>query len=167
MTINTDGRRRLTILANYIEHMDEKYINMDTWFDGDTKVIGETGAIREDFETIDCHTAACAAGWACSIPELNKEGLYLKIKPSGVWSSGAAIPHYGDISNWNALEKFFDLTMEQGERLFDTEWYGEEYKFEEVYDDDDGQLLKWPVTGKMVADNIRSVLAEDAETTST
>lgn len=90
------GDERLAILAEFLEKFEEtakQRFDMGVWF--------------EDNDLFDlCGAAACALGWAATIPVLRREGLQL----SGCFSQLPTFRigdawHYGT----SAAERFFEL----------------------------------------------------------
>lgn len=64
----------------------------------------------------DCGTVACAVGHACLDPRFNAMGLTINIDDKR--------PLFGGLSNWPAVQKFFDIEEETAEMLF------QEYSYE-------------------------------------
>ena len=70
MTITTDAKtstRRLLKLANFLEQLSRERFDYAHWVGGDWK-----GAID-----LSCGTTACAGGWATTMPEFRRLGLFL------------------------------------------------------------------------------------------
>lgn len=67
-----------------------------------------------DVPDIPCGTAACMAGWACTIPAFARQGL-----TAAVYGSNYIVPAYGTDEGFTALEAFFDITSDECEYLFD------------------------------------------------
>lgn len=65
----------------------------------------------------ECGTVACAAGYACTIPELKAEGLGLS-GDSGYSSTKQFCPSFQGTHRWTALSKFFKLTNAETQWLF-------------------------------------------------
>jgi len=122
-TLTADHRRRLTILADWLEaHAEEiaPKFRMAQWFGrGDPH---------------DCGTAACAAGWATRIPELQADGLYVAVTPLGFPRILYGNHHYTSSS----LDGFFGV-------------WG---PFDPM------QYARRPITPAHVVARIRSILAE-------
>ena len=62
----------------------------------------------------NCNTVACAAGWACSIPEFAEAGLHLQYADDE--KTDCSI-HYND-EFCNPLEEFFDMSRGEVENIF-------------------------------------------------
>jgi hypothetical protein len=99
---------RLLKLANFLENdVPPPRFKMDEWSD------------TRDFAPEVCGTAACAIGWATTIPAFRIEGF------TGKQSDQANIvyPSYRSYESWEAVEKFFGLGKRKAEYLFDDENY--------------------------------------------
>ena len=102
--------QRLYTLADVIENLETKQINMDLFLERNEK---------------GCLSAGCVLGWAAVTPEFNEQGLV------AVWSK--KYPKQPDIilnkgkrgEEWNddAGEKFFGISF----RAFDTWEHAQEY----------------------------------------
>lgn len=87
------AKDRLTTLVKLLETVvPANKFDMGTW-------ISTYGNIVDLFSDDYCGTTACAAGWACTLPEFQLAGLSL--------DNGA--PRYNGYSFIPALEQFFDL----------------------------------------------------------
>ncbi len=103
--------------------------------------------IRMDFWFDECGTVACAGGWACRIPEFQAAGLRTSYDPSradDIYSCPTPVfsDEDGEWDGYEALGAFFGLWNPYW--LFDPDEYRHEH----------------PVTGTVVANRIRSLLAE-------
>jgi hypothetical protein len=58
----------------------------------------------------DCGTTGCAIGWACAMPFFIKEGF--------VWDLERHGPSFGNLTDWEAINAFFDIPARLSERLF-------------------------------------------------
>lgn len=109
---------RLKTLADYLRiSVPKEHFDLACWVDIDGGEIVD-GAITK----IGCDTAACAVGWACSIPELHQQGLYFDAKEE--------VPVFGAYRNWNAVRAFFELTPKEADHLF----YDDSYEYEDRQD---------------------------------
>lgn len=102
--------RRLTKLANYMDKLPEeqaKRFDMFNWFGhyGEHEVKSKSRA----FIKRDCGTKACAAGWACTMPEFKRAGLKIDRDDQ---------PTYKKHHSWSAVQKFFDLHEVHAESIF-------------------------------------------------
>ena len=105
------NKRRLRVLRNFLANKKfTGHFDMTRW----------AGQIRNKQPT--CGTAACAAGWATTIPSFRKAGLYLT-----VWG-----PAYQDLNTrssdgstngYNALARFFGISYDDASELFDPSKY--------------------------------------------
>lgn len=93
--------QRLSTLANFMDNLKlgfRQEFDMTKW--------------RTD-KTL-CGTVCCAAGWGAHVPEFLALGYRVENKQ---WSAG--IPYFAGETDWMAVKKFFDVTQEQGAKLFD------------------------------------------------
>src|SRR5271166_2850595 len=97
------NRDRLLTLANYLETVPPEKFDLAIW-------------VEYDKET-KCMTAACAVGHACSIPEFISAGLHMEDGYKDV--DTCPIPVFGQDAAWNAVYRFFDLTLRDALYLFD------------------------------------------------
>lgn len=101
------NRARLATLAAHLETVPRHLFNMNSWCDlGGAKI--SNGAIPKP----TCNTRACAAGWACSIPELNKAGLKLRRQ----WDY--IEPEFENHRATSALMLFFGIDQHIAQRIF-------------------------------------------------
>ena len=101
---------RLTTLAKFLRTVPEKKFDLTSWRDSHRTTDDE---LRDP----TCNTAACAVGWACSLPEFKAEGLGFK---------GGPYQSHGELGNtygWPAVREFFFLDSEQANYLFDFSSY--------------------------------------------
>lgn len=127
------NKKRLLKLADFLDTLKPKNFDVSEW------ARQGTVWIRGDEVKPDCGTVACAAGWACFIPEFQRLGLMLAPNREGVFV--VCFDHYwGD----DAIEIFFGLGEDSSltSRIF----------YQDGYDDS-------RVTPKMVAKRIRQVVA--------
>ncbi len=60
----------------------------------------------------------CACGWACMIPEIKNEGLYIKVTQ---WSM---FPQFNQKSKYPAIASYFGISLVQAKYLFSSLYYG-------------------------------------------
>lgn len=133
---------RLLKLADYLEKLPRGAIKMDAWLT-DNKV-GDNYTTLERLnglaevkkgrkvklkaapveEVRGCGFAACAVGWACTIPEFRKAGLRLEAKQESKHDSFAMWPKYNGLKGFEAAAKFFGIEPETAEYLFDGDSFG-------------------------------------------
>ena len=118
------NKERLIALADFVDkQVDPKQFNMSRFF---------SKLVDKDKPEIKCGTTACLAGWACTMPEFQKDGLKV-----GIWESyhtDMSVPLYQGLQSFRALALFFDLTAEQAEYLFGE--YNDQEETRERHDDD-------------------------------
>lgn len=136
--MNAIGKRRLLKLAEFLEtaKIPRKRFDMSTWAEaqGDSCVA--------DVQLKDCGTAACACGWATTIPSFRKAGFRLVYDPD---SPDLPDLQFGEDKEFAAVEAFFNLEECDATSLFRAEAYEE------------GRA-----TPKRVAKRIRSFVAKHA-----
>jgi hypothetical protein len=65
---------------------------------------------------LECGMAACAVGWACTIPAFQKEGLMMR---AGVYLDDTNLrPFFDGEEHFDAVMKFFDIDETRARRLF-------------------------------------------------
>jgi hypothetical protein len=108
------GRDRLLKLADFLENQDQKHFNMWNWF----RHIGQDGH-KHDFGSkltektlTHCGTAACALGWAATMPFAKKDGVCYV--PERGFKIGKRIVFGEQASN-----RLFGLNVEQHYNLFE------------------------------------------------
>lgn len=76
----------------------------------------------------DCGTVACAAGWACTMPEFNRAGLHMTGDPGApAWYKDN--PEYCGrpvLYNYTALQKVLECRFHVTNGLFNPEYYSNE-----------------------------------------
>ena len=112
------NRARLNTLANALDvHPAPAQFDLRDWFLDYTK--DQTlPAITTDNDPIYCGYAACAVGYACTLPELRAEGL--------AFTTAGGEPNepvYNGATGWQAVRDFFDLTHDAAACLFDVNSY--------------------------------------------
>jgi hypothetical protein len=96
------------VLAEFLEtRVPASKFDLDSWTQDDCA----TG--------VSCDTAACAVGWACSIPEFRAYGFVLNGNPN-------AEPFFDGELGWEAVIKFFDIHRSAAEFLFYSGKYDDE-----------------------------------------
>ena len=105
---------RLTLLADTLEMpvVKASCFNLNWWFHGDFPA--NLDGLPE------CDAAACAIGIACLIPEFQALGFRLER------FGGNYLPTFGDHMGYRAVERFFGLTSDGAEDLFDRSSYDQE-----------------------------------------
>jgi hypothetical protein len=96
---------RLTLLANVLESLDgfiSPHFTMLGW-----STVGDNNATTPK-EVVDCGSAACAAGYAATIPQFRREGFKLE----------RGLPTFGRYTGFAACERFFGLNSRQANRVF-------------------------------------------------
>ncbi len=107
--MNATGKRRLLKLADFLYSLPRRTkFNMDFF------------AEKIDDGKPACGTAACAAGWAASIPSFRRAGYKLIRQRHGGFSGGigAIVPAFRKARGDDALNDFFDLEHYQTIQLF-------------------------------------------------
>lgn len=101
--MNTD---RLLKLADRLDTVPPDRFDLDAWF--------------QSFTEDECGTAACAVGWACTIPEFNAAGFRAEMSDDGYCLCPQYIPaDTGPVyTSWAAVREFFGLTQPEADRLF-------------------------------------------------
>jgi hypothetical protein len=93
-------KKRLLTLAKFLRTVPKKRFNMGFWAAG--KFCGKVNEPEHN----QCGTAACAMGWACTIPEFRRAGLKLI---DSRFDDGYSIPVYKEHAEFDAARKFFGL----------------------------------------------------------
>lgn len=125
--VRSTGHQRLKILADFLDtKVPAERFHLKLWSD-------------EGFPKNECGTAACAVGWATTIPEFAADGLHLEPWPGG---GKCTVLMFGAQAHWSAAERFFELEHFEAKHLFG----------ENAYSD--------PTDKRAVVSRIRSFLAE-------
>lgn len=137
-------RERLRVLSKFLREFntEEHKFEMNHW-----------GIKEPDTELYACGTAACAAGWATTIPEFKAEGLKLVNDDGGDYYMIALEDpktHLKTLS-FEALEEFFDITSDVAVDIFGGGRYTNNWG---------GFMSVRDVTPEMVADKIDNYLLE-------
>jgi hypothetical protein len=96
-------KKRLLTLAKFLRTVPKKRFKMWTWATGDF-----CGKVKEP-EHNECGTAACAIGWACTIPSFRRAGLKLTDAEWSIKDKPHKIPVYEEKEEFEAAEEFFGL----------------------------------------------------------
>lgn len=155
-------KERLTILRDGLATIPKEKFGMETWFAElhSFKDIEQTTRPLGD-ELNACGTAACAFGWACSMPALKAQGLEIRV---GVGFNGApiyVIPVYKKFTAFEAAEAFFEISPCQAQDLFNPETYYE-IDEEETDDEDDPVYLGRTIEASEVIERIEWLLARES-----
>jgi hypothetical protein len=127
---------RLLLLASFLENLKSPIdFDLKYWASADlaysanlTKDNAKAKLAPEAINTIklrkkaepECGYSACAIGHAAMMPEFRSLGLYMTY--SGV-TVGRLVPYFDGCREWNAVEKFFDISIEQAIKLFTDDHY--------------------------------------------
>lgn len=104
--MNATGKRRLLKLADFLEELPKtRKFNMGLFAE----------KIKDGRPA--CGTAACAAGWAASIPAFRRAG-YRLMQSRQSWGELLIVPAFGRHRADKALDVFFDITREDTINLF-------------------------------------------------
>lgn len=136
------GAQRLLILANFLDTLPQGSVYMGGWLSDILKIneriragsaydpfgisderldlLGTGEKIRIDRSAIECGFAACAVGWACSIPEFNEQGLHLSRA-----ADECAVPTFAGAISFAAVEDFFEIDFDVSDILFGYDSYGD------------------------------------------
>jgi hypothetical protein len=119
--------KRLLKLADFLEtKVPRKRFNMTDW------------SSVADFSAAQCDTAACAFGWATTIPSFRRAGLSSRNSVFGP----SIVPSFNGLEGSDAAEEFFGL----GSLAVDNLFYGHSYEK--------------PPTPKQVAKRIRKLVKD-------
>lgn len=86
---------RLTVLRDFLLALPPEKVDLSLWSNR-------------------CGTLACAVGWACTIPEFNEAGLVRWQRSE----DDSIAPYYNRLHSWDAVEAFFELSMDEASALF-------------------------------------------------
>lgn len=114
------NKKRLLKLADLLE-ADAKNkhgikFNLDNWAadgDGDARAFYDVDVIP-----VNCNTQACAVGLACISGAFKRSGLGYDIA-----YSGALVPSFEGLQQWDAVQSFFGLTTDEAGLLFSSDKY--------------------------------------------
>lgn len=135
------NKSRLLVLANFLSELKEtktEHFNMGGW---GVKELAEVeqkdqkinlnachGVFKVEKE-FECHTTACALGWAAQMPYFNKKGLTVgwgrgafkdgvPVEPDTEYSARISLKGHGEIGEINIAEQFFGLTYDEAMFVF-------------------------------------------------
>lgn len=96
--ITSDGYKRLSLLADFLENLPEERFNLKNW-------------ASSNFKPNECGTTACACGWATTIfDDLELVNHLIR---------------YKGYDSWFAVSDFFELSITEAEELFNPDHYYE------------------------------------------
>lgn len=143
-----NSNKRLLKLADYLEQLPRGAINMEGWLTDKNrpnytrvrttvanlgnlaKVNGnkiELKATSVD-KIRECGYAACAVGWACTIPSFKKAGLKLQSKVLNGIDDFRMVPKYKSYAGFDAAMSFFGVDQELATYLFESDAFGDSAK---------------------------------------
>ena len=112
------NRARLNTLADALDvHPAPAQFDLSDWF-FDHTTEQTLPAVTTDNDPIHCGYAACAVGYACTLPEFRAEGLTFTTA-----GGEPNEPAYKDAKGWEAVCKFFDIARINAEDLFSGDSY--------------------------------------------
>jgi hypothetical protein len=142
-TTRKTSDKRLLKLADFLDALPRRALNMNSWLTLTHKDSSDVFADqRDDFKPIvkkdnktnhfvitatevkqvrECGFAACAAGWACTIPEFNRAGLRLE---SDYLEDTDFYPEFKSNKGFDALPNFFGIEVKEAYYFF----YPDQYK---------------------------------------
>ncbi|VTU32138.1 hypothetical protein H4CHR_02950 [Variovorax sp. PBS-H4] len=106
------NKTRLLMLADALEKsIPAEKFNLESWRRG------TYGSETTDEQLVHgCGSAGCAVGWACALPEFQRQGL--------VWNEhGFPEIRNSDHGGWDAVEAFFAIDEDDAQYLFDSDKY--------------------------------------------
>lgn len=106
VTDQREGLRRLLVLADFLETVPASRFHMDVWVGDDWKGAAD----------LSCGTAACAMGWATTIPEFQQLGLRLV-----AFSRYGGRPQFYGYQDFEAAVAFFRIDECDANMLFTSE----------------------------------------------
>lgn len=113
-----EGDRRMIVLADYLHDHVAKLTS--ALFDMSIWAQKKYGTVRP--KVGDCGTAACALGWATTIPEFESAGLHLFVFTDGIggFESEPRLKKFpaGDNDPFGVAAKFFDIPYGDASKLF-------------------------------------------------
>ena len=117
-------KNRLLKLAAFLDNVPPERFDLSFWYgrflDGGSHV--------NDYEYFknNCGTAACAIGWACTIPSFRKAGL--RINPNSDYGENYYTPVYKSYREFTAVNEFFGLEIQDSQHLFFDSSYPERFR---------------------------------------
>lgn len=148
------GVRRLETLANFLDALPTKVFSIHDWMDinrqkeGTDVLLNKQGELKGTVtpeQMHNCGAAACAVGWACTIPEFRKAGLRM---------TTGEYPVFRHHTSFDAVVKFFKIALEG--------YYYDETTRVAIQLFDGSSYTSNRVTPKMVAKRIRKLLKDPA-----
>lgn len=138
----TTGNRRLLKLAGFLDTLPPSALNMNEWMTiaNDSNAMGlcsvtrltdnqssalirlRVNKLHSSRKPSECGFAACAIGWAGTIPSFKRAGF----KMTHNLSRGLGFnfhPTYGNEEGFDAVSAFFDITWDQSTMLFGVDSY--------------------------------------------
>lgn len=94
------------------------------------KTVKETEFNMLYFKLENCKTQACACGHACDILSFKRAGLYLESDYHDYFGVKVFSLRYEDLYNFEAAAKFFGITENESEFLFNPDKYDENEKLD-------------------------------------
>ena len=140
--MSAEGNRRLLVLADFLEKsVTIGRFTIDVWVSSFWK--GDAG--------LSCGAAACAVGWATTIPEFQALGLKLERDEEGF----PQVKFPGAGNSFAAPAVLFEIHQHDSDRLFLPDFY--------VVEDEKGEEKQYDPTPKEVAARIRAFVAKEIE----
>lgn len=96
------GAERLRVLADFLDTLPPEKFDIEEW-------------------SSSCQSAGCAVGWACKIPAFRAAGLRLVL-------AFRMIPRFGELTEWKAVQAFFELDFHDAKHLFSGLAYDNVYR---------------------------------------
>lgn len=121
-------------LADFLEQLDPKRFNIQTWRRPNKRSVG---FVSDEQLQNDCNTVACAIGWAAILPSWKEAGFYidqLEVEAKHL-SSPLSQPHSMSMIRWKgnpkidsyeAIQEGLNLFPRMAEVLFDYNNYADE-----------------------------------------
>lgn len=107
--------RRLETLATFLEtKVPRKHFDMGSWVQHTSPAGDRTFVLPKGEGLTDCGAAACAFGWATTIPAFKRAGLRLKVSRR----FNETDVTFGKARDFLAAQRFFGITEVEAERLF-------------------------------------------------
>jgi hypothetical protein len=140
----THSNNRLLKLADYLEQLPRGAINMETWLkdkkaDNNSTTVDRLNGLATQNDNFhielkaapieqvrECGYAACAVGWACTIPAFRKAGLKMQ-SIQAVYDTTVNFkmtPRYKNAEGFEAAAKFFGIDEDVAEYLFESDAFG-------------------------------------------
>lgn len=119
------NKERLLFLAAFLETVPKEKFDLSDWRSNNNGDGFYSLYVPDENLINGCGTTACAVGWACSLPEFNKQGLYYNSDGDITYTNLSFEDEwYGSFyEGWRAVRKFFDLDGEAADYLFNVSSY--------------------------------------------